>query len=74
MAKGGRTLEESARLKHLVVHRVLAGDSPEEAASAMGCSANYVRRLLLAWRTPRGITATGLREMQLAARIAREFG
>jgi hypothetical protein len=71
MAAGGRTLEQIAELKADAVSLVLAGATPEAAAEQLGCHARTVRRALKTWRDERGITARGLREMQVAAHMAK---
>ncbi|MGB3552585.1 MAG: helix-turn-helix domain-containing protein [Candidatus Binatus sp.] len=71
MAAGGRTLEQIAELKAAAVKFVLAGESPEEAAKHLGVTSRTIRRALKEWRDRRGITARGLRELQIAARMAR---
>jgi transposase-like protein len=71
MPAGGRTIEEIAELRERVVRLVLSGDSPTEAARAVGISDRHAHRALKRWRDHRGMTAQQLREMQLAARSAR---
>jgi transposase len=71
MASGGRTVEQIAELKADAVKFVLAGASPEEAAQRLGVHSRTIRRALKEWRDQRGITARGLREFQIAARMAR---
>lgn len=70
MAAGGRTLEQIAELKADAVRLVLAGASPDEAAVELRVHSRTIRRALKEWRDRRGITARGLRELQLAARMA----
>jgi transposase len=71
MAAGGRTVEQIAELKADAVRLVLAGASPEEAAVELRVTSRTIRRALKEWRDRRGITARGLRELQIAARMAR---